>query len=221
MITRVLEERTPYLLEEFTPIILAPGEPYALLASNKANFKRLNEANLTTLTFYHAGLEPIGMGDLLALSVFKEMGAQPQLTKVETLTPNYTLSDPRALVAWPLRLATDLGPEIKIVAVLTDSYAGPCAPPNLDLASQGLKSPLHDYFGFYFPPKTIQAETELLGQALTEILASPKALAEAQNNCLAQVNGSLAYPTSEAMDLLSQELTAQTEFLKTLSLPHE
>jgi tripartite-type tricarboxylate transporter receptor subunit TctC len=224
LITRVIEERTPYLLTDFDPVVLTPGDTYVLLASREAKFDRLNQVNPKNLTLYHNGLDPISPGALLALAVMKSQGGFPNLVETEVLTPDILAHDPNATLAWSLHQLDAAAPAkgYKIVAVLTENYSGPCAPPKMDLQSQGLKTQVHNYLGFYYPHRTIQAEKETLAQALVATLDDPQAKELAQKMCLAKTNqDSLSLPPNQAVRLLGLELAAQTGLMESLKADHE
>jgi tripartite-type tricarboxylate transporter receptor subunit TctC len=222
VVTRTIEERTPYVLGDFEPVLLAWSVPYALVAPPSAPFQNLaqmvelNKKNPENraLTFYHDGLNPISPGTLQALAVTKKAGINLNLTQRANLTPALLIgSDPNVLMAWPLdQLAPD-SKQYKIVAVLADTYRGPCAPNGLDLSSQKLgPSPVHDYLGFYFPNRTIQAETMNMAKALTTLAENPQIKTAAENYCLLQ--GQM--DPAQTVNTLNREYIAQVELLASI-----
>ncbi|MDR0548385.1 MAG: tripartite tricarboxylate transporter substrate binding protein [Deltaproteobacteria bacterium] len=221
MATRVAEDRTPYVLDDFEPLLLAETVPFALLAGPKAPFNNLSSlkafAKSGQITFWRAGLDPIALGDLLAYGLFRDLGLKPNLVFKATLDPKFLAQDPTALMVKPLD-ELDLGlNHYKIVAVLTDVYAGPCAPAGLDLRSQNYLSQVHDYMGFYYPKGTILEVTDKTTAALITALTEPSALELASKNCLATgPKGPVAFSSHRAAEFLAQEIDAQRQLIESL-----
>jgi hypothetical protein len=188
MVTRVLEDRTPYLMTDFQPTLLAPGQTYALLAPRAATFNNFRDlAQVPRLTLLHDGLDPLSPGTLAALGALRDLGLQPALTYRSPLTPLDLETVPNSVMAWPLEATTvadPAAPPYKIIAVLTDRPATPCAPPGLSLDEAKIQIPIQDYLGLYFPKGSIQAETDQMAQALLAALAEPRIQELAQANCL-------------------------------------
>jgi hypothetical protein len=70
----------------------------------------------------------------------------------------------------------------------------------LDLAAQGVASPVRDYVGFYYPAGTVKAMTENALLALKTALAEPLAKEIAKAGCFDYGDEELAYlpPEGEA-----------------------
>jgi tripartite-type tricarboxylate transporter receptor subunit TctC len=218
VVTKTILERTPYILEDFEPILLAWNVPYVLLAPLDApynNLSQLDQASLTQkITFYHDGLDPVSAGTLEALALNSQLNNKWELKEINSVNLELITqsSNPLALMAWPLDSLPKGTPNYKILAVLTDSYHGPCAPDGLDLTAQNLKAAVHDYLGFYYPSKTIQAETSLMAQALASLADDPQIDQAAEKNCLVKSHKSPA----QAQSTLQQEYSAQAELLAAL-----
>ncbi|MDR1084087.1 MAG: hypothetical protein LBP22_04330 [Deltaproteobacteria bacterium] len=222
VVTRTIEDRTPYVLSDFEPVLLAWSAPYALVAPPSAPFQNLaqmielNKRNPENraLTFYHDGLNPISPGTLQTLAVTKKSGLKLNLTQRAGLTPALLVgSEPNVFMAWPLDQLAPESKQYKIVAVLADTYRGPCAPDGLDLSSQKLHpSPVHDYLGFYFPSRTIQAETMNMAKALTALAANPQIETVAENYCL--IRGQM--DPAQTAATLNREYIAQVELLASI-----
>jgi hypothetical protein len=168
------------------------------------------------ITFLHDGLNPIDPGTLQALELAKQLDINFELVRIKSLINPESLKasgNTLALMTWPLdRLeAADPG-SYKIVAILTDSYRGPCAPKGLDLKSHRLKISVQDYLGFYFPDKTIQSENQNMAQALSDLMKEPSVIEQAEKNCLvlAQLD------PKTAPGFLLQQYQAQSELLAEL-----
>ncbi|MDR2421905.1 MAG: tripartite tricarboxylate transporter substrate binding protein, partial [Deltaproteobacteria bacterium] len=125
MVTRVVEDRTPYVLDDFAPLVLARAAPYALLANKKAPFADLAQlakaAKTREVELLHDGLAPINPGPLLALAALGSLGFKPSLTQVKSPSPAALFGEADRLLAWPLdRLPPEIPADApyKIVAIL-------------------------------------------------------------------------------------------------------
>jgi tripartite-type tricarboxylate transporter receptor subunit TctC len=102
----------------------------------------------------------------------------------------------------------------KIIAVLADSYQGPCAPAGLDLQSQGRPGGLvADHTGFFYPANPIQQEAAGMAQILSELNRRPELTRMLDEKCLAP--GRL--DPEKTREVLLKEFTAQAGLLAALA----
>jgi tripartite-type tricarboxylate transporter receptor subunit TctC len=97
----------------------------------------------------------------------------------------------------------------KIIAVLSETYQGPCAPRGKNLSDQGLRPSIHNWLGLYFPQGTTHMLTKYTKKVFQGVLSSQETDPFFSTGCLERT----VIDLEETPQILEEEYLAQEELI--------
>jgi tripartite-type tricarboxylate transporter receptor subunit TctC len=226
-ITRELAVATPYTAAELRPVLVAWEAPWALIARASAPYGDLAglaraSSGEAPAVFGHGGLDRPSVSTVQVLGLARAMGMDLKPRRVAGLNPGHLAASPQAppaidVMAWPLSgLAewTGRGHELKILAVLSTGYRGPCAPPEKSLAAQGLALPARQWTVLYEPAAVGPGLSRGTVETVAALLARPEAAALMEADCLAATG----LGPERASEAIEEERRVQAALMTELGL---